>query len=378
MVINHSVLERKVKAKIISSHLLVYGIAHFLVDAACIGMLFSLVHRQVFSPTVMTYLFILYNLLAFGSQVIFGFIIDTLKTPHLSALLGLILTGISTLILPPLPVVAVVIAGIGNALFHIGGGIISLNLTPHKATAPGIFVAPGALGVLVGTLLGKNGNFTVWPFLLAMAVAGVSIFLIPQPALYQKQTETAPQQVFKIEYIIYLVLFVVAIRSLVGFAIVFPWKSDINLLVILTFAVVLGKGLGGWLADRFGWTLIAVGSLIASIPLLTLGAAIPACGMIGMFLFNITMPVTLTMMSNMLPGKPGTAFGLTCAALFLGTLPAFTTLQTLLNNVVLIDIAIGISALALYLGLRYYYKRDVEKETLPQIALKQRNLLEEE
>jgi FSR family fosmidomycin resistance protein-like MFS transporter len=347
------------------------------VDAACIGVLFSLVRQQVFSLTVMTYLFILYNLLAFGSQVIFGFIIDTLKTPRLAAVLGLVLTGLSTLIFLPLPVVAVVTAGIGNALFHIGGGIISLNLTPRKATAPGIFVAPGALGVLAGTLLGKNGNFAAWPFLFAMAVAGVLIFLIPQPALYQKQTETAPKQVFKIEYIIYLVLFVVAVRSLVGFAIIFPWKSDINLLVILTIAVVLGKGLGGWLADKFGWTRVAVGSLLLSIPLLTMGVSSPASGMIGLFLFNITMPVTLTMMSNMLPGRPGTAFGLTCAALFLGTLPAFTTLQTTLNNIVLIDTAIGISALALYFGLRYYYKSSGDTGALSQTVLKAGKLQEE-
>ena len=367
-----------IKAKIVSANLSVYGIAHFLMDAACIGVLFSLVHRQLFSLTAMTYLFVLYNLLAFGSQIIFGFIVDTFKAPRLSALLGLILTGVSMLIFLPLPVVAVVIAGIGNALFHIGGGIISLNLTPRKAAAPGIFVAPGALGVLVGTLLGKNGNFIVWPFLLAMAVAGVLIFLIPQPAMYRKQPMPALQQGLKFEYIIYLVLFVVAIRSLVGFAVVFPWKSDINLLVILTLAVALGKGLGGWLADKLGWTVTAVGSLIVSIPLLTLGASSPAAGMIGIFLFNITMPVTLTLVSNMLPSKPGTAFGLTCAALFLGTLPAFSALQTTLNNIVLIDIAIGISALALYLGLRYYYKNDYEKEMLPQIALKQRKLQEEE
>jgi FSR family fosmidomycin resistance protein-like MFS transporter len=367
-----------IKAKVVSANFLVYGLAHFLVDAACIGLLFSLVQRQVFSLTVMTYLFVLYNMLAFGSQVIFGFIIDTLKIPRFAAVLGLILTGTSTLIFVPLPVAGIIIAGIGNALFHIGGGIVSLNLTPRKATAPGIFVAQGALGVLVGTLLGKNGNFTAWPFLLAMTAAGVLIFLIPQPAMYQKLPEPKQKQIFNPEYILYLVLFVVAVRSLVGFAIVLPWKSDINLLVILTLSVALGKGLGGWLADKFGWKLTAVGSLIASIPLLTLGAAIPACGMIGLFLFNITMPVTLTMVSNLLPGKPGTAFGLTCAALFLGTLPAFTELQPTLNNILLIDIAIGISALALYLGLRYYFKDNGEKETLQRTALKKRKLQEEE
>ena len=369
------------KMKTISTNLLVYGIAHFLVDAVCIGVLFSLLHQQIFSDTVITYLFVIYNLLAFGLQVIIGFFVDNLKAPRSSALLGLILTGIAAVLFVSLPVLAVVIAGIGNALFHVGGGIISLNLTPQKATAPGIFVAPGALGVMVGALLGKNGNFIAWPFLAAMAALSVLIFLVPKPAMYRQQSEPTQKQAFKIEYIIYLVLFVIAIRSLVGFAVVFPWKSDINLLVFLTLAVVLGKGLGGWLADKFGWTLTAVGSLVVSIPLLTLGAGIPVFGIIGMFLFNITMPVTLTMVSNMLPGRPGVAFGLTCAALVLGTLPAFTQLQTGLNNWVVIDIVIVISALALYFGLRYYHRAQKENELETGILSRirsERKLQEEE
>lgn len=367
--------------KTISTNLLVYGIAHFLVDAVCIGVLFNILHQQIFNATVITYLFVIYNLLAFGLQVIIGFFVDNLKAPRSSALLGLILTGIAAVIFLSLPVLAVVIAGIGNALFHVGGGIVSLNLTPRKATAPGIFVAPGALGVMVGTLLGKNGNFIAWPFLAAMAALSVLIFLVPKPAMYRQQSEPTQKQAFKIEYVIYLVLFVIAIRSLVGFAVVFPWKSDINLLVFLTLAVVLGKGLGGFLADKFGWTLTAVGSLVVSIPLLTLGARIPVFGIIGMFLFNITMPVTLTMVSNMLTGRPGVAFGLTCAALVLGTLPAFTQLQTGLNNWVVIDTVIVISALALYFGLRYYHRAQKENELETGILSRirsERKLQEEE
>lgn len=357
--------------RVISSSLFVYGIAHCLVDAVCAGVLFTIWNEQVFSVAMTTYLFIIYNVLAFGSQVILGFLIDNLKAPRLSAFLGIIITGISTLIFLPQPVLAVILAGIGNALFHVGGGIISLNLTPRKATAPGVFVAPGALGLMVGTLLGKSGNFIAWPFLLAMVTLCVLIFLVPKPAIYGVQSEPGQKQGFKIEYIIYLVLFVIAIRSVVGFAVGFPWKSDVNLLVLLTLSIVLGKGIGGFLADRFGWTLTAVGSLVASIPLLTLSVNIPVFGMIGMFLFNITMPVTLTMISNMIPGKPGVAFGLTCSALLLGVLPAFSEIKSQLNNLVFIDAFIVISAIVLYVGLSYYHrgqltngvKRDILSQT---------------
>ena len=170
------------------------------------------------------------------------------------------------------------------------------------------------------------------------------------------------KQGIKAEHIIYLVLFVIAIRSLVGFAVELPWKSDMTLLTLLTFAAALGKGAGGFLADRFGWTKMAVGSLLVSIPLLNLGVGIPALGIAGMFLFNITMPVTLTMTSNILPGRPGMAFGLTCMALVLGTLPAFSEFNTGLGNPVFIGIVIAVSAVTLWLALRYYYRNQDKRE----------------
>jgi FSR family fosmidomycin resistance protein-like MFS transporter len=129
------------------------------VDAACLAVLFSITNQQAFDIKIIVYLFIIYNLLAFGLQMVFGYISDRFQVPRLFALLGMILIGTLTVIYLWLPFAAVIFTGIGNALFYIGGGTISLSLIPRKATAPGIFVAPGALGVLVGTLLGKSGNF---------------------------------------------------------------------------------------------------------------------------------------------------------------------------------------------------------------------------
>lgn len=350
------------KVNVISSNLLVYGTAHCVVDAVCAGILFSILREQSLSVAVLSYLFVVYNLLAFGLQILVGLIIDTLKAPRLSALLGIILTGISAVIYSFLPVAGVVLAGVGNAFFHIGGGIICLNLTPRKATAPGIFVAPGALGLMAGTLLGKGGYFTAFPFLLIMASLAVIIFLIPKPEMYRRQSATLESREFKFEYVLYLVLFVVAVRSLVGWAVVFPWKADVFLLVVLVLSVAIGKGLGGFIADRYGWTPVATGSLAMSIPLLVLGVNIPVLGMLGMLLFNVTMPITLTMVSNMLPGRPGTAFGLTCLALILGALPVFSEINTRLSNQLLISGVVIIAAIALYFGLRLYHRIQEENQ----------------
>jgi FSR family fosmidomycin resistance protein-like MFS transporter len=119
-------------------------------------------------------------------------------------------------------------------------------------------------------------------------------------------------------------------------------------------AVVLGKALGGFLADRFGWSVVALSGLALSAFLLTFFAPNPALAIAGTFLFNLSMPVTLACLADMLPGKSGFAFGLTALALIVGALPAFTPLHTLTGAAGFIFAAMLVSIAALYGGLRLY------------------------
>ncbi|NTV31201.1 MFS transporter [candidate division WWE3 bacterium] len=169
-----------------------------------------------------------------------------------------------------------------------------------------------------------------------------------------KNEEIVGSKINYFEFILLLVLLSISIRSLVGSVLIFPWKTNIDLLIILTGAVVLGKGLGGILADKFGWVKIGVGSLALSIPFLVFGANVPFLAIVGMFLFNITMPITLVAISNIFPGRPGFAFGLTTLALIIGTIPAFFSIKQGLGNDWFVFGIITISALALYFGLKKY------------------------
>lgn len=74
------------------------------------------------------------------------------------------------------------------------------------------------------------------------------------------------------------------------------------------------------------------------------------------------MPITLVAISNILPGRPGFAFGLTCLALILGALPAFSGLKLLLGGQLFIFIIIVISSVALYYALQAYFKNYPEKK----------------
>lgn len=354
---NHS--WEPVKFKTVFSNLSIYGFSHAVVDAACVAAVLSLSQIHNLDLDVFFALVLLYNVLAFGLQVPVGLIMDKWHVPVFSAIAGCVLVAASTTVLVFPSIFAVCLAGVGNALFHVGGGTISLNLTPKRAAAPGIFVAPGAFGVLVGTMIGKNGYFTIWPFVLLLLSLGVVMFVTERPKIDydQKNGHESRRVDFRFfELIILLLLSSIAIRSFVGFALVFSWKSDIVLLVALTVAVVLGKALGGVLADKSGWIRVGIISLLVSAPLLSFGANIPFIAMVGMFSFNMTMPITLTAISNMLPGRPGFSFGLTCLALIGGALPTFAESAMVFVNQWVILAIILVSTTALLCGLLLFFK----------------------
>lgn len=119
---------------------------------------------------------------------------------------------------------------------------------------------------------------------------------------------------------ILLLLAVVVLRSFVGMMLALPWKGEGHWAVLLTLAVALGKAAGGYLADRFGTMKTAAVSLLLS-GLLLLSSHIPACGVAAVFLFNMTMPLTLWAVVRLLPGVRGFAFGILTFGLFLGFLP---------------------------------------------------------
>ena len=82
-----------------------------------------------------------------------------------------------------------------------------------------------------------------------------------------------------------------------------------------------GKALGGIISDRLGWIETSVGALLISAPLIAFAG--PAGIIAGLFVFQMTMPVTLVAAVKVFPKKPAFAFGLTCLALVGGAIPTF-------------------------------------------------------
>jgi FSR family fosmidomycin resistance protein-like MFS transporter len=339
-----------------AASLVVYGLAHAVIDAISSGILLTLWWTEVLTYAETGALFVLYNLLAFGAQPVLGLLVDWSQRPRAAAILGCGLTASATVVFLQHPLLGVILTGLGNAIFHLGAGSICLQLTPGRALAPGIFVAPGDLGIFLGTYLGKAGVFVAWPFVLGLAGLCVAMVLIPLPAIAYAR----PKPAWKWATVVVVLLLVcVGVRSLVGFSLVLPWKSVIWLALIASVSVTLGKALGGVFADRLGWGRIAVGALAVAAPLLAFGAGLPGVALAGLFLFNLTMPVTLTATANLLPGRPAFAFGLTCLALELG---AWTVLQhsdaaAMCGQPWYVFAVIVGSAVVLYVALRTAFRR---------------------
>jgi len=298
-----------------------YSIAHFLVDFACAFLMF----RSIAGTTDGYLCVLLYNFCAFAMQMPIGIIADKLNRNYLFALIGCVLVG-GAYALVSIPVAAVLVVGIGNAMFHIGGGIDVLNISEKKLGALGVFVSPGAFGIFYGTMLGRGSDFSaiIIPFVLA-ATAGL-IF-----AVYKAQNGTYPKNAaFSLEGIgtssilstIACLFLVVCLRSYVGLALNFSWKGIGYWGTALTCAVVFGKTIGGFIADKFGVFKTALFSLgIAA--LLFFLPQVPIAGVTAIFLFNMTMPITLWAVAKITPGAKGFAFGLLTFGLFLGFLPVY-------------------------------------------------------
>lgn len=295
----------------------IYALAHFAVDLGCA--------YAVFSGSQAGYLgYLFYNFFAFAMQMPLGLLADRFSKNRWFALSGVLLV-LLVCCAPAFGLAGICILGLGNALFHIGGGLDVLNASGHRAAPLGIFVSPGAFGLFIGTLWG-NQAFSNLPVLLLLFLCAALILFLPGRKPLPKNAPLAFPGRTLAPWAALLFL-VVALRSYGGMAASFPWKTGIWSWLSVA-AVVLGKTCGGFLADRLGAKPAAFGSLILAATLFCLGD-LALCGVLSLFLFNMTMPITLFALAEAMPGCKGFSFGLLTFALFLGFLPVYLGAPTI-------------------------------------------------
>lgn len=339
-----------------------YTVLHLLVDGVCALAMFGR-----FLPREGGYFYILwYNFCAFALQMPFGLLLDRMSErieernkrqrgsigqrdpAFLTAAAGVVCAIVGVLVHP-------VLLGIGNALFHVGGGVGTIRedrVKNRRGTDLGVFVAPGALGLYLGTLIAKAGFWKVWyPWVSLMMILLCLVAYqrrhgrmmpigISEKENVRAEVEELRRQVFDSaqecreagrQSVVSTTdavgtsvccLAVVILRSYVGMAVSFPWKTGILAGTLTVLALVGGKVAGGFSSARYGPLKTTVGSLALAAIGYLFSFFLPA-GLAAVFLFNMTMPVTLYWMIESMPKLPGFAFGCLTFGLFLGFLPGY-------------------------------------------------------
>lgn len=310
---------------------ILYALMHFLVDFLCAWAMFR--HFQAGEGAYLN--FLIYNFCAFALQMPLGACLDVARSGKKSkwyaaawAGLGALVTALGTLTHPA-------VLGLGNALFHVGGGVdvTVSDFAKHRGGRDlGIFVAPGAIGLYLGTRLGKQEG-SMLP-LFAALVAMVVLFRLLWKNLPGTQEEPVPakQQKGQLRCVAICCFAVVVLRSWIGFEVNFSWKSEALLGFLAVLAVASGKGLGGVLSAKFGPGRTMTGSLLLAAGCFLLGHT-PVFGLAGLLLFNMSMPVTLYLLAGQMRELPGFSFGLLTFGLFLGFLPVYAELSVPISGV---------------------------------------------
>ena len=321
-----------------------YCLGHFWIDFSCALLLFT--HLRGGGQWLLCIL--LYNFCAFALQLPIGLLADLLSRNSCVAAFGCALAALGWAFAGS-PILAAILAGIGNGCFHVSAGCDVLKA--KKSAALGVFISPGAFGIYFGTLLGKSAALSGWVAITGLLLFGALPVFLDLKRRGSLGSGNGPVRVSPNSRLaLFCLVVVVALRSYVGMIQSFEWKKG-PLAVAAVCMLVFGKAAGGFLGDAVGMKRTAFLSLGLSALLFVFGEA-PLAGLAGIFLFNMTMPVTLWAVSRVLPDAKGFSFGLLSFALFLGFLPTYAALPVPLSSTWGCALGAALSLPLLWVGLR--------------------------
>ena len=299
-------------------------ILHPLVDACSVTVLVSggLAWERILA----------YNAIAFAVQFPIGVMLDAWPSwtkAGFGMSLVLTLAGVgcavgNTMGLCAMPIgwTALALACFGNALFHLTAGRTILDEWDGKGGPIGLFISTGALGLFAGMrLAGDHGLACLAGFGMALAAVGGAAWWrgFERMSALRKNLP----DVGLAAWMVLIGLFVlVAWRSWAGLAAVKMTNAAGLAFACAGVAVTwAGKAAGGFIGDRFGrWQVTAV-SVIGSLALCAWCRPDQAVVWLALlFVAQLATGPVLSLMYDKMGRAGGTAFGLNCLGLFVGSL----------------------------------------------------------
>lgn len=334
---------------------------HFLVDGLCLCCTYLL--TSPFNLPHLAAIFITYNLLAFLSQPLTGWMADRIRHKHWMLLGAVMLLAVAVLVTPLVMssggestmFAVAALLGIGNSLFHVWGGKQVVLQVGNDIRALGVFVSTGAFGLAVAIV------FCSWTllyiFLLGIIVLATAYVMTdksesqehiqrkelptnsanrsplntqpsPNPAhrsarpkgALSKQSGERTLNPQRISFVIAIAAFVM-FRSYLGKEFSLGAANTDAMILLVGFVTMLGKMAGGWISRWMGvvkaLTMILIVVLVCMLTQ-RFSPVLPALA--GLFMINCTMPITLYLANSVLPEREGLAFGILAAALMPGYL----------------------------------------------------------
>jgi FSR family fosmidomycin resistance protein-like MFS transporter len=291
--------------------------------------------------TQITLLVLIYNALGFGAQPLIGYFADGVRSPRTFASGGMALLAASLISRAVgFGELAVLMAGLGSAAFHVGAGALTLRSCGGRSDAAGLFAAPGVIGLAIGGAIAVSGHYLYLPFVAALLALILLIHAWPLPPRQASLSNSPKEPIFEShDWIMIGLLTAVALRSLLWTSFQLASSGQITALIALGVAAGIGKLIGGFAAERLGyrrWTLL---SLLIAAPLLAFAGKKLALLLPGVALLQSSIPCSIAAMARLLPTRPATATGLVLGlAVALGGLPTLLAIPPMLTPAIALAI----------------------------------------
>ncbi len=365
------------------------SLMHFLVDGICACCLYLVVAPSTIADVVGV--FIIYNVLAFLTQPMTGWITDHIAHKHWVLLTSMLLLTIAVGVAPlsAHPATAFLLAvllGMGNSLFHVWGGQLTTVSTQNDIRALGVFVSTGAFGLAIGMV------FASWWLLFTMLIAYCLLAVVSLKSPYStltpdddmersyytlssilpwlkkersaydyhlsnleaKRSRVIPwYSLYNRHFVVFLfvlVIFFVAFRSSLSTVFTNGMEKTTDFILMAGLVAMLGKAAGGFIAKSAGVTKAFILMLAVAVGILVSPLSASAYALlVGLFAINCTMPVTLYWGNRLMPRNEGLVFGLLAAALIpayligVGAHPPLTSLLWPLLVTIVIELLVLLS-----------------------------------
>lgn len=309
----------------IAAMLTVYSVGHFFIDMCCCAAMFTFARGTEY----FTLSLLIYGAAAFVLRVPIGALADRFGKTGGMAVFGCVAIAVAMLTTPA-PVVLAAVLGIGNACFHVGGGIFALR-SLKKCAGPGVLISTGTVGYFAGQYIADAG--AVSETVLMISVAAAMILCVLAVCIIEPVSETyesvAPfPKGLSVSYPLrnfsaFVCFFLaVLIRSFGGGSFNFGWRGSIDPVfagLILAVSTALGIIFGGVVTDKLGIKAALSVTMILSAILMLLSESfiVSAAAIVA---FNMSAPMMLRAPADVYRGHEGLSLGLMSSAYFAGYL----------------------------------------------------------